>query len=202
MDFLYKKQPKGTFEHIGYRRKVDILVTIVLFAMALGLYVIGRITTGSNRNLLTIVAVLGLLPACKMVVDVVMCFRVKPCKETDRVNIDAAVGDLYGQYNMLFTSYDKNFMIDHLVITSNSIIGYSSSDKFDDKAFQAHLSDLLRKEGIKDTLIKVFTSPDKYTNRLKELNELIKDKTAINESGDSVCMANSAIANLLHNVSF
>ena len=202
MDFLYKKYPKGTYEHIGYRRKIDILVTIVLFALALGLYIIGRVTTGSNRNLLTIVAVLGLLPACKMVVDVIMCFRVKECSNKDREAIDAAIGDLYGQYNMMFTSYDKNYMIDHLVITSNSVIGYSSSNKYDDKAFQAHLQDLMRKDGIKDALIKIFTNPDKYINRLNELNELIHDKNEVNDSGDSVCMASPSIASLVHNVTF
>ncbi len=202
MDFLYKKHPKGTYEHIGYRRKVDILVTVFLFALALGLYVIGRVTTGSNRNLLTIVAVLGLLPACKMVVDVIMCFRVKQCASTDRVDIDAAVGDLYGQYNMMFTSYDKNYMIDHLVVTSNSVIGYSSSPKYDDKAFQAHLQDLMRKEGIKDALIKIFTNKDKYINRLNELNELVKDKNEVDESGDHKCMASPLIASLIHNVTF
>lgn len=202
MDFLYKKHPKGTYEHIVYRRKIDILVTLFLFALALGLYIIGRVTTGSNKNLLTIVAVLGLLPACKMVVDVIMCFRVKECSQTDRVNIDAEIGDLYGQYNLLFTSYDKNFMIDHLVITSNSIIGYSSSDKYDDKAFQAHIQDILRKEGLKDVLVKIFTNLDKYTNRLTELNDLIMDQTARYEAGDSVCMANPSIANLISNVTF
>jgi len=193
MDFLYKKHPKGEYEHINYRRKVDIIVTIILFALALGLYITGRVTTGSNRNLLTIVAVLGLLPACKMVVDVVMCFRVSICEPTVRVNIDKEIGDLYGQYNILFTSYDKNFMIDHLIITSNSVIGFSSSKKYDDKAFQAHLTDLLRKEGIKDTLIKIFTSEDKYINRLRELNSL-EDGRANSPS--------PSIVNLIHNVSF
>ena len=172
MDFLYKKHPKGTYEYADYKKLVDIVITFILFALALGLYVIGRVTTGSNRNLLTIVAVLGLLPACKMVVDVIMCFRIKKCNTALKGEIDNSIGKLCGMYNMYFTSYDKNFPIDHLIITSNSVIGYSSYDKFDEKAFNAHLSDLLRKDGIKDIMIKIFDNPDKYVGRLKELNEL------------------------------
>ncbi|MBQ0026998.1 MAG: hypothetical protein KBS96_00195 [Lachnospiraceae bacterium] len=172
MDFLYKKHPKGTYEYVSYKRIVDIIITVILFALALGLYIIGRITTGSNRNLLTIVSVLGLLPACKMVVDVIMCFRVKKCSEEFRTGVEAKVGKLCGLYNMYFTSYEKNYYIDHLVITGNSIIGYSSSDKFVEKEFHKHMNDLLRKEGYKDVMIKVFNDADKYLNRLSELNEL------------------------------
>lgn len=188
MEFLYKKHPKGTYEYASYKKKIDIIITLFLFALALGLYVIGRVTTGSNRNLLTIVAVLGLLPACKMVVDVIMCFRVKCCDTELKNIIDSKLGKLCGMYNMYFTSYEKNFAIDHLVIVGNSVIGYSSSGKFNEKDFTTHLNDLLRKEGIKDVMIKIFNDKDKYIKRLDELNEL--------ENSD----ANLSIFALINNV--
>jgi hypothetical protein len=170
MDFLYKKHPKGTYEYASYRKKIDIIVMIVMFMLALGLYVIGRVTTGSNKNLLTIVAVLGLLPACKMVVDVIMCLRVHPCDEDLKSRIDEVKGLLCGMYNMYFTSYDKNFYVDHMVITRDSLIGLSTDKKFDEKAFSAHMTDLMGKDGIKNILIKIFDDEDKYINRLNELN--------------------------------
>ncbi len=177
MDFLYKKHPKGTFEYASYRKKIDICVMIIMFLLALGLYVIGRVSTGSNRNILTIVAVLGLLPACKMVVDVVMCFKVRQCDVTFKERIDSEVSALTGMYNMYFTSYDRNFMLAHLVITSDSVIGCSTAGSFDEKAFSAHLQDLLLKEGIKNVHIKVFTDEDKYITRLRELNLSDQDKS-------------------------
>lgn len=171
MDFLYKKHPKGTYEHADYKKKVDTLVMILLFAMALGLYVIGRVTAGSNRNILTIVAVLGLLPACKMVVDVIMSLRVKACEPALKEKIDGTVGSLDGLYNMYFTSYNRNYLLAHLVIAGNSVIGLSSDNDFDENGFKEHLTDLLLKEGLKDVLIKVFTDEGKYLGRLGELNE-------------------------------
>ena len=189
MDFLYKKYPKGTYEYADYKKKIDIVVMIVFFALAIGLYITGYVSTGSNRNLLTIVAVLGLLPACKMVVDVVMCFRVKKCSPATKEKIDAAVGKLTGMYNMYFTSYDKNYSIDHLVVTENSIIGLSLDSGFDEKEFQAHLNDLLRKDGIKDIMIKIFNKDDKYIARLEELNAL--------EDADKT---NSGVLSLIYNV--
>lgn len=170
MEFLYKKHPKGTYEYANHKKIVDTIVMIVFFLMALGLYVIGIVTTGSKKNLLTIVAVLGLLPACKMVVSVIMSLRVRPCDSGVREMIDAHADGLHGMYNMYFTSYDKNYLLDHIVIFGRNIIGLSLSEGFDEKAFTEHISELARKEGIKDLFVKVFTEKDKYINRLDELN--------------------------------
>ena len=192
MDFLYRKHPKGSYEHAKYKRTVDIIITIFLFLLSLGLFVIGYVATGSKKNLLTIVAVLGLLPACKMVVDVIMCFRVKPVEESVREGIDASIGKLYGLYHMYFTSYDKNFPIDHLVSTSNSVIGFSSNPKFDEKMFITHLKDHMRKDGIKDITIKIFDDYDKYLNRLSEINNLDDETTTVN----------IGVRNLILNITF
>ena len=192
MDFLYRKHPKGSYEHAKYKRTVDIIITIFLFLLSLGLFVIGYVATGSKKNLLTIVAVLGLLPACKMVVDVIMCFRVKPVEESVREGIDASRGKLYGLYHMYFTSYDKNFPIDHLVITSNSVIGLCSNPKFDEKLFITHLKDYMRKDGIKDITIKIFDDYNKYLNRLSEINNLDDETTTVN----------IGVRNLILNITF
>ena len=192
MDFLYRKHPKGSYEHAKYKRTVDIIITIFLFLLSLGLFVIGYVATGSKKNLLTIVAVLGLLPACKMVVDVIMCFRVKPVEESVREGIDASIGKLYGLYHMYFTSYDKNFPIDHLVITSNSVIGLCSHPKFDEKLFITHLKDYMRKDGIKDITIKIFDDYNKYLNRLSEINNLDDETTTVN----------IGVRNLILNITF
>lgn len=192
MDFLYRKHPKGSYEHAKYKRTVDIIITIFLFLLSLGLFVIGYVTTGSKKNLLTIVAVLGLLPACKMVVDVIMCFRVKPVEESVKEGIDASIGKLYGLYHMYFTSYDKNFPIDHLVITSNSVIGLCSNPKFDEKMFITHLKDHMRKDGIKDITIKIFDDYNKYLNRLSEINNLDDETTTVN----------IGVRNLILNITF
>ncbi len=188
MDFLYKKHPKGTYEYADHKKIMDIIVMIIMFALAGGLYVIGLISTGSNKNLLTIVAVLGLLPASKMVVSVIMSLRVRKCDEQLKNKIDEHTGDLRGMYNMYFTSYDKNFLLSHLVIYGKSIVGLAAGDSFDDKAFTEHMSELSRKEGIKDCFVKVFTDQDKYLNRLDEINELSdEDKSAYGALYNLVC---------------
>ncbi|MBP9995883.1 MAG: hypothetical protein KBT19_01245 [Lachnospiraceae bacterium] len=189
MDFLYKRHPKGTYEYVAYKKKIDAIVMIILFALALGLFVIGLIATGSKKNLLTIVAVLGLLPACKQVVALIMSLRVKSCMNSVKEMIDEHIGKLYGVYSPYFTAYDKNYAFDHLVITNNSVLLLNTGKSIDEKAYIAHINDLLRKEGLKDILIKVFYDADKYCNRLDELNNMT-----------DALEVNGAVAKLIYNV--
>lgn len=189
MGWIYRKYTKEEFEFASYRKKIDILVMLFLFALALGLFITGLVATGTKKNLLTVVAVLGLLPACKQLVAVIMSLRVKVCDIDTRRDIDEHIGMLYGVYNPYFTSYDKNFPFAHLVITKNSIIALDADNKVNPAQFNEHIQDLLRKEGIKDVLIKVFDNKDKYIKRLDELNAI--------EGGPGV---SEAIAKLVYDV--
>lgn len=189
MNFLYKKHPKGSYEYANYKKKVDVVVMIVLFALALGIFCIGYFSTGTKANLLSVIAVLGLLPACKQVVAVIMSMRVKACDIDTKEKLDSHLGELFGMYNLYFTSYDKNFALTHLVVMDKQIICLASDKNFKEKEFIEHLSELILKEGVKDSFLKVFTDVEKYVNRLDELNNL-----------ETVKMANGEIVNLICNV--
>ncbi len=182
MDFLYRRYPKGSYEYADHKKIIDAVIMLIMFALALGLYIIGIVTTGSRKNLLTIVAVLGLLPACKMVVSLIMSLRVTPCDKELKSEIENHTGRLTGLYNLYFTSYNKNWLIAHMVIAGKSVIGLSVTDGFDEKGFNDHLNELIRKEGLKDHMIKIFSSKDKYLNRLDELNKLT-DEDTVPDSG-------------------
>ena len=67
--------PKGSYGYIKNHRVVAALRTLLFFGVSIGLYVMGYVTTGSNKNLLTIVAVLGCLPACKSLVNLILFLK-------------------------------------------------------------------------------------------------------------------------------
>ena len=56
---------KGDFGYPIYERKVVIIRTAVYFLMSIAVFLLGYFSTGKKENLLTIVAVLGLLPSSK-----------------------------------------------------------------------------------------------------------------------------------------
>ena len=176
---MFKKEIKGSFGYAAYKIKRDLMLTIVMFALSLGLYITGRITTGTNKNLLTIAAVLGLLPAGKMLVSLFMSMKVKTCSGEIFQEIEAAKGNLTGMYHMYFTSYEINYPLIHMVVTDNSIVGFAEPG-FKEQEFYNHMKDMMGREGIKDISIKVFTDRAKYINRLRELDK--KEASGTNEN--------------------
>ena len=68
-------------DSLKHQRKLEIAKTAVLFCLSLAVYLSGLLTTGTNKNLLTIVAVLGCLPASRSAVGMIMFLRAKGCSE-------------------------------------------------------------------------------------------------------------------------
>lgn len=174
---LMNKYTKGEYEYADYNKKKMIICTVSMYALSAAVYLIGYLTTGSNKNLLTIVAVLGILPASKLLISLIMNLRVKSVDATLKNDIDSAVGNLKGFYHLYFTSYDVNFYMAHCVVTSDSLIGYTDDKDFDEKKFNEHIEKHMKIDGISGILIKVFNNRDSYINRLGQLNETDNTKT-------------------------
>lgn len=167
-----KKYKKGQYEYANFHKREETIRTIVLFSISLALFLAGFITTKTKANLLTIVAVLGCLPASKSLVSTIMSYRVRTVSTELYNKLKVFSDDFFQLYNLYFTSYDKNFYIDHLILTSDSVIGFSSDKDFDEKKFITHLEKHLKLDGLNDINIKIFTKEDTYLRRLEELKKL------------------------------
>jgi len=164
--------PKGSFGYIQRKHILEVVKTIVYFAVSLSLYIAGIAATGSNKNLLTIVAVLGCLPASKSTVSMIMFLRFKGCSKAVYETLEHKYENLYALYDMVFTSYDKNFEIDHMVINDKVICAYSEKEKLDERACEKHLTEMLVQNGFKNITVKVFKDISKYQKRLEQLEDL------------------------------
>jgi len=164
--------PKGNFGYIKRKHILEVAKTIVYFAVSLSLYAAGIKATGNNKNLLTVVAVLGCLPASKSAVSMIMFLRYAGCSKAVYEKLGHSYNNLYVLYDMIFTSYDKNFEIDHMAFNDKVICAYSEKEKLDEKACEKHLTDMLTQNGLKNITVKVFKDISKYQKRLSELSEL------------------------------
>lgn len=167
---------KGMRNYLRTQKKYEILRTVLYFAISLSLFVAGYIATGERINLLTVVAILGCLPASKSAVGMIMFFRFNSCKEEHAESIEQYVGNLCDAYDMVFTSYDRNYVIAHLVVKGNTICGFTEDKSFQEQAFYKHITAILKAENYRDTSFKVFSDLKKYTERLEQLLELETDE--------------------------
>lgn len=167
---------KGCFGYIRNHKAVTVLRTLLFVAVSIGLYVMGYVTTGSNRNLLTIVAVLGCLPACKSMVNFILFLRADGCSDELHSKLCGYDEKLTVFYDMYFTSYQKNFSISHMVLKGNVLCGITENPKCDCNAAEEHLEQMLKQEGINNMTVKIFSQIDKYIDRLSQIANLETDE--------------------------
>ncbi|MGN0307632.1 MAG: hypothetical protein ACI4DN_05390 [Lachnospiraceae bacterium] len=160
---------KGELSYLAVNKRKEILKTILFFSLSAAIFWIGCFSTGSERNLLTIVAVLGCLPASKSAVSMIMNLRIKGCSEEDADSIQKRFGENFGYYNLYFTSYQKNYEIHHLVVEDLSIIAYSADEKTEASGFEEHIRTMLKKEGISNMNVKLYREREKYISRVEQL---------------------------------
>ncbi|MBD5493009.1 MAG: hypothetical protein HDR12_01150 [Lachnospiraceae bacterium] len=168
---MKKRVSKGSYGYIQYHKKFTAIRTIAYFAISLMVYGIGIYSTGSSKNLLTIVAVLGCLPSCKSAINMIMFFMAKGCSKEAREKISQYDDKLTGFYDMYFTSYQKNFPISHMVLKGNVICAYTEIEKCDCSAGEKHLEQMLLQDGYKNVTIKIFNNLEKYIDRLSQLEK-------------------------------
>lgn len=163
---------KGTKGYLKTQSRYELTRTILYFGISLSLFIAGIVSTGDRMNVLTVVAILGCLPACKSAIDAFMFMRYKGCNPENADLIDAHMDGLNGLYDRIFTSYSINFQVAHIAIKGNTLCGFTQDAKFNENAFNEHISIVLQKDGFTDVSVKIFNDIHKYTSRLDQLRKL------------------------------
>lgn len=173
---MKKQKPnKGEYDYPVYEKKSVIIRTIVYFVISLAVYVLGYLSTKTKENLLTIVAVLGLLPSCKSLVSVIMYMRIpKFSREIYEELLKQAktVGTIYSMY---LTSYKLNFPINCFAVRGGNLIGFTEFDSCDTEACERHIKDILNQNAIKGITVKLFKEQHRFMDRLLQLEALDKN---------------------------
>ena len=188
------KKSKGEWGYIDYQRIRVMLITLVLYVCAIGLYLLGYLTLHTNRSIWSILAILAVLPASKSMVNLIMFLRFRSLDKDVYDGYKGAAGDAPALYEAPFTTYEKTFFVDALMCRNNTVTvcytgkpsGRNSHDK-DLKALSDHLVNVLNNDGFKDHTVKVYDSAKDYTDRLKKINESMEVK----DEGRDLAIINS-----------
>lgn len=167
---------KGTRNYLNTQKRYEVIRTVLYFGISLSLFAAGYIQTGSRGNLLSVVAVLGCLPASKSAVGAIMFFRFQSCQEQAASEIERHSQGLDCLYDMVFTSYKKNYAVSHLTVCGNTVCGFSENNKFEENEFYRHIGDILKMDGHKNVTVKIFTNLSRYTERLEQMKTLDADE--------------------------
>ena len=175
---------KCDFGYLERQTKKEIIKTCIFFGISVSIFILGVIITKmrnpeyticqARNNMLTLAAVLGLLPAARQFTSMFMFIKNKKHHlDEEKHNELLAVNQdfLHIRYDLFMTSYDNTFPILSMTMAQDTLIGYTESGNFKFDECYNHIKSMLAKNGLKVGTIKIFDDFVKYKDRVKALAE-------------------------------
>ena len=166
------KVAKGNLGYIKNRKRKVILKTVLQFGIVVALLVLGIMETKSRLNLLTLVAVLGCLPASKSLVEVIMLFPHRSINQSVSDEIQEKTSELTVAYDLVFTSEKHIMPVDCVVISDNTICGYTSNEKTDTVFAAKHIKQILYANQFTNVSVKIFDNYTAFVTRAEGMNNI------------------------------
>ena len=158
-----KKKEKGQPGYIKWRKEKYLIGTIAEFAVVIALVVLGYVQTKTKLNLLTVVAVVGGLPAPHQSIE----------KDIYQ-EIEAKASLLKRVYDLVITSPEKVMPVDAIVISGHTVIGYASNTKTDEVTCARYLKDMLNANHHEKMTVKIFHDYKAFLSRVEGMNNIVE----------------------------
>lgn len=177
-----KQTAKGQYGYLPAQYKWEVLKTVTMFAVSIAILVTGMVITmhrkegitwtESKNNILTVAAVLGMLPASRSLISAIMFARGKryTCPQEVYRRLEEVKNDDRNLpllcYDLYLTEYDKVFPVYVMAATEGELLGLLAESGDVAKA-QEHIRDALQKDGQKNVTVKLYQDEEKFLDRIK-----------------------------------
>ena len=165
---MKKRLEKGTYGYMDRLKMWEWKKSALMLAIPVLVFLIGWAVMKTRLQVVTVIAVVGCLPGCNEVVHAIMASRYHSMDKKLYEEVEAARGDRMALYENVFTTYDKNYVVDCIIISGREVLGYSSEEKTDAKAAETHLTTILKQNSYKQN-VKIMKNREAYLTRVKEL---------------------------------
>lgn len=170
------KVTKGQYGYNAHLRKIAVCKTLVLFAISFSLFLAGYIATETRNNVLTVVAILGCLPASKSAVNMIMAFRAKGCSAGTAEAVQPFCKNLSLLYDLYMTSERKNFDISCIAVGGGFLYGYTEDGRTDTDAAEKHIQNILKLNDRPGIPVRILTDQSAFLERLRDMSEMPEGK--------------------------
>lgn len=161
---------KGDFGYFRKETKRRSIITAILLGIPLFIFFSMWAYHGTRNTIWTVIAVVGCLPGCKSIVDLIMIAMRKPMDANLYREIRAHQGKLVMAYEMYMTFYEKSAYLDAVAVCGNTVVGYSSDPKIDSVFMAEQAQKLVRKNGYKVDF-KILKDLTTFLERLDSMNQ-------------------------------
>ena len=164
------KPTKGSVGYIRNKKKKSILKTVLSFGIVFAIFFLGISQTGNRLNSLTIVSILGCLPASKSLVELIMLIPHRSV-DVDKIHsLKIKTNLLTKVYELVFTSEKHIMPVEYIVISDNIICGYTSKKKIDVDFFTKYLKQHLAANDISNVKVVLYKEYSEFESYVSGLN--------------------------------
>lgn len=165
-----QKATKGQFGYFRYERMRRLLITIITVLFPAAVFVAGIIVYGTERNLLTVIALVLVIPFAMAFVSLVMVYTHSSISEEEYKEIEEHAGTLTMAYELYVTHETASTMVDAFAICGNTVVGLVTEKKGDPKFTADYIKKVLRSNGIGSN-VALMTDRKHFLERLDSMNE-------------------------------
>lgn len=164
---------KGEPGYIKAQKRKFLVGTAAEFAVVIGLVVLGYVQTGSRLNLLTVVAVVGCLPAAKMLVELITLWPHQGIGTDVYKEVEEKAPLLMKAYDLVITGSGKAMQVDVFVISDHTVYGYTDSQKTDEAKLSSYLKEMLKNNRVEKVTVKIFHDYTAFLARAEGMNNIM-----------------------------
>lgn len=168
---------KGSFGYLKKQAVKQGIITLIMIAICATIFLVGFLWLTDFATIFTVIAVLGMLPAAKSMVSMIIFMKAEKFSCSDELHnrlvqvAGSKAEELLCGFDFYLTSYDKNFPLCAVLIRKGSLIAYTPWEKCDCNQCKAHFEEYMKKNGISGINIKIFSDENKFIERFSQLCE-------------------------------
>ncbi len=166
-----KKVKKGNYGYIRSQKLVRFLRSLAALALPLAFFIVGLVLNdGDRKSIYTVIAIVGVIPACMSITGMIMMWLRKPMEEELYQEISSRAGDLTMAYELYLTTYEKNLFLDATAICGEHVACFTHEKKehWELTEMQKHIESTMLNNGYKVD-VKIFDQKKAFLDRLDTL---------------------------------
>lgn len=164
---------KGKPGYLRIRKMKFLIGALVEFGIVAALLILGYMQTGSRLNLFTVIAVVGCLPASKMLVEFITMAPHRGVPAEIYKEIEKKAPLTPKAYDLLITSREKVMPVPVMLFCGHTICGYALSGRIDEGEWAGYMKEALEKNGYEKMTVKIFRDYRAFLARAEGMNNII-----------------------------
>ena len=174
------KIEKGQPGYIKAQKTKYLIWALAEFGIVIAILVLGYMQTGSKMNLFTIIAIVGCLPASKMLVEFITMSPHKSISVEKYNEIEEKAALLTRVYDLLITSSEKVMPVTAIVISGHTVCGYCESLRTDEVKCARYIKEMLKNNNYDKVTVKLFHDYNAFLSRAEGMNSIASVEQAEN----------------------